>query len=48
MVEENNNEPLVELLNLYKWVAGLTKFGQNSCSSPCHEDPIICIEAQQY
>ena len=34
MVEENNNESLVKLLNLYKWVAGLTKSGQNSCSCP--------------
>jgi len=34
MVEENNNESLVKLLNLYEWVAGLTKSGQNSCSGP--------------
>ena len=31
MVEENN-ESLVKLLNLYEWVAGLEKFGQNICS----------------
>ena len=30
MVEENNNESLVKLLNLYEWVPGLTKSGQNS------------------
>ena len=34
MVVENNNESLVKLLNLYEWAAGLTKFGQNSCSDP--------------
>jgi len=34
MVEENNNESIVKLLNLYEWVAGLTKSGQNSCSGP--------------
>ena len=34
MVEENDNESLVKLLNLYEWIAGLTEFEQNGCSDP--------------
>jgi len=46
---EENNESLVKLLNLYEWVAGLTKSGQKYsvvAAAHAHENPIIYIEVQ--